>query len=163
MLRPTLSLPLFIQQSCRVLNYVDDSPAKIIDFTNNIQRFGMPTADRDWSLDKPVKEYDNENEDGTFKIRVCQSCFSTFETAPVCPYCGAVYETTPIEIENFKNIELKKIEEAKEERRQRYLSGVAEKVKEYKNAKECENWVELTQFVKQKGYRPRLRIVAIMH
>lgn len=115
---------------------------------------GMPTMDRQWSLDKPVKEYDNENNDGTFKIRVCQECFMTFETAPVCPYCGAVYETTPIEIENFKEIELKKIEEAKEERRQKYLSSVADKVKEYKNAKECSNWVELTQFVKQKRLSP---------
>lgn len=118
----------------------------------------MPTMDRQWSLDKPVKEYDNEDDTGKFIIRVCQNCFSTFERANVCPYCGAEYETTPIEIENFKNIELKKIEEAKEERRQRYLSSVADKVKEYKNAKECSNWVELTQFVKQKGYRPRLRI-----
>lgn len=114
--------------------------------------------DRQWSLDKPVKEYDNEDETGKFIIRVCQNCFSTFEKSDICPYCGAVYETTPIEIENFKNIELKKIEEAKEERRQRYLSSVADKVKEYKNARECSNWVELTQFVKQKGYRPRLRI-----
>lgn len=111
---------------------------------------GMPTMDRQWSLDKPVKEYDNEDETGKFIIRVCQNCFMTFETADVCPYCGVAYETTPIEIENFKNIELKKIEEAKEERRQKYLSSVAEKVKGYKGANECQNWVELTQFVKQK-------------
>lgn len=110
----------------------------------------MPTMDRRWSLNKPVKEYYNEDDKGNFIIRVCQNCFSTFEKSDICPYCGAVYETTPIEIENFKNIELKKIEEAKEERRQRYLSNVAEKVKGYKSAKECENWVELTQFVKQK-------------
>lgn len=154
MLRPTLSLPLFIQQACRVLNYVDDTPAKIIDFVNNVQRHGLPTMDREWSLSKPVKEYFNENDDGTFKIRVCQECFMTFETAPVCPYCGAVYETTPMEIENFKEIQLKKIEEEKEVKRQRYLNNIANKVKEYKSAKECQNWVELTQFVKEKGYRP---------
>ena len=110
--------------------------------------------DRQWSLDKPVKEYDNEDDKGNFLIRVCQNCFSTFERADICPYCGAEYETTPIEIENFKNIELKQIEEAKEERRQKYLSSVAEKVKEYKNARECSNWVELTQFVKQKRLSP---------
>lgn len=142
----------------RCLTPVEGKKAIIIDYVNNVQKHGFPTMQREWSLDKPVKEYDNENDDGTFKIRVCQNCFMTFETAAVCPYCGATYETTPIEIENFKNIELKKIEEAKEERRQKYLSSVADKVKEYKNAKECQNWVELTQFVKQKGYRPRLRI-----
>lgn len=142
----------------RCLTPVEGKKAIIIDYVNNVQRHGFPTMDRQWSLDKPVKEYDNENEDGTFKLRVCQNCFMTFETAPVCPYCGATYETTPIEIENFREIELKQIEEAKEERRQKYLSSVADKVKEYKNARECSNWVELTQFVKQKGYRPRLRI-----
>ena len=114
--------------------------------------------DRNWSLDKPVKEYYNEDDKGNFIIRVCQNCFMTFEAADICPYCGAVYETTPIEIENFKQIELKKIEEAKEERRQKYLNNIKEKVKEYKSAKECSNWVELTQFVKQKRLSPWLRI-----
>lgn len=93
--------------------------------------------DRQWSLDKPVKEYDNEDDTGKFIIRVCQNCFSTFEKADICPYCGAKYETTPIEIENFKQIELKKIEEEKEIKRQRYLSNIANKVKEYKNINEC--------------------------
>lgn len=142
----------------RALTPVEGKKATIIDYVNNIQRHGPLKMQRDWSLDKPVKEYDNEDDTGKFIIRVCQNCFSTFERANVCPYCGATYETTPIEIENFKEIELKKIEEAKEERRQKYLNSVADKVKEYKNARECSNWVELTQFVKQKGYRPRLRI-----
>ncbi len=137
----------------RCLTPVEGKKATIIDYVNNVQRHGFPTMQREWSLDKPIKEYYNENEDGTFKIRVCQECFMTFETAPVCPYCGATYETTPIEIENFKNIELKKIEEAKEERRQKYLSSIANKVKEYKNINECSNWVELVQFCKNKGYK----------
>lgn len=137
----------------RCLTPVEGKKAIIIDYVNNVQRHGFPTMDRQWSLDKPVKEYDNEDETGKFIIRVCQNCFSTFEKANVCPYCGAEYETTPIEIENFKNIELKKIEEAKEERRQRYLSSVADKVKEYKNINECSNWVELVQFCKNKGYK----------
>ena len=119
----------------------------------------MPTADREWSLDKPVKEYDNEDETGKFIIRVCQNCFSTFERADICPYCGAEYKTTPIEIENFKNIELKKIEEAKEERRQRYLSSIANKVKEYKSAKECENWVELVEWTKIKRLSPSVMLM----
>lgn len=143
----------------RCLTPVEGKKAIIIDYVNNVQRHGFPTMDRQWSLDKPVKEYDNEDETGKFIIRVCQNCFSTFEKANVCPYCGAVYETTPIEIENFKNIELKKIEEAKEERRQKYLSSVADKVKEYKNAKECQNWVELTQFVKQKRVPPSVMLM----
>lgn len=107
----------------------------------------------EWTLEGKVKEYYNEDDKGNFIIRVCQNCFSTFEKSDICPYCGAVYETTPIEIENFKNIELKKIEEAKEERRQKYLSNIKEKVKEYKSAKECTNWVELVKWCEYKGYK----------
>lgn len=138
----------------RCLTPVEGKKAIIIDYVNNVQRHGFPTMDRQWSLDKPIKEYDNEDDKGNFLIRVCQNCFSTFEKANVCPYCGATYETTPIEIENFKNIELKKIEEAKEERRQKYLSSVADKVKDYKGAKECQNWVELVEWTKLKRLSP---------
>lgn len=153
LLRPTLSLALYIQQSMRALTPAAGKKAIIIDYVNNIQRHGPPTMNREWSLDEPVKEYYNENEDGTFKVRVCQECFSTFETAPVCPYCGAIYETTPIEIQNFKEIELKKIEEEKEKRRQAYLNNIAERVKEYKDAKQCRNWVELVKWCEYKKYK----------
>lgn len=154
MLRPTCSLPLYIQQACRVLNPIEGKKAIIIDYVNNVQRHGLPTADRQWSLTKKVKEYSNENEDGTFKIRVCKECFSTFETAPVCPFCGAVYETDPVEIQNFREIELKKIEEAKEAKKLEYLTNVEEKVKDYKDFKDCKNFTELIQFAKIKGYKP---------
>lgn len=154
LLRPTQSVCLYIQQACRCLTPAKDKKAIIIDYVNNIQRHGIPTDERDWSLEQPVKEYINENEDGTFKLRVCQECFSVFETAPVCPYCGAAYETTPTEIQNFKEIELKKIEEEKARKRQVFLNNIAEKVKDYKSAYECKNWVELTQFCKNKGYKP---------
>lgn len=107
----------------------------------------------EWTLEGKVKEYYNEDDKGNFIIRVCQNCFMTFETAAVCPYCGATYETTPIEIENFREIELKQIEEAKEERRQKFLNSVANKVEKYKNINECSNWVELVQFCKNKGYK----------
>ena len=154
LLRPTLSLALYIQQSMRALTPVEGKKAIIIDYVNNVQRHGPPTMQRNWSLDKAVEEYYNENDDGTFKVRVCQECFSTFETAPICPYCGAVYETTPTEIQNFKEIELKKIEEEKEIKRQRYLNTIAEKVKDYKSAYECRNWVELVEWCKFKKYKP---------
>ena len=115
---------------------------------------GMPTADRDWSLDKPVKEYDNEADDGSFIIRVCKECFMTFETADTCPYCGAKYESTPIEIENFKNIELKRIEEEKEERRQKIMRKTAEKVKNYTKPEQCETFYELVEYGKMRNFKP---------
>ena len=105
-------------------------------------------------MEKKVKEYYNENEDGTLKIRICQECFSTFETAPVCPFCGAEYQTTPVELQNMKEIELKKIEEEAERRRQVYSNVVTERIKNYKSAKECRSWFELVKWVQYKGYKP---------
>lgn len=154
LLRPTLSLPLFIQQACRVLTPVEGKKAIIIDYVGNVFRHGMPTMNRDWSLKNKIKEYDNENEDGTLKIRVCQNCFSTFETAPICPYCGAEYETTSIEIQNFKEIELRKIEEEKENRRQQFMQRTAEKIANYKKPEECKTFYELVEYGKLKGYKP---------
>ena len=154
LLRPTLSLPLFIQQACRVLTPVEGKKAIIIDYVGNVFRHGMPTMDRDWSLKKKVKEYDNENDDGTLRIRVCKECFSTFEGGDVCPYCGAEYELTAIEIENIKEVQLKKVEEEKELKRQQYLSSVADKVQYYESVEQCTTWAELTEFAKMKNYKP---------
>lgn len=154
LLRPTLSLPLFIQQACRVLTPIEGKKAIIIDYVGNVFRHGMPTIDRDWSLKKKVKEYDNENDDGTLRIRVCKECFSTFEGGDVCPYCGAEYELTAIEIENIKEVQLKKVEEEKELKRQQYLSSVADKVQYYESVEQCTTWAELTEFAKMKNYKP---------
>lgn len=154
LLRPTLSLPLYIQQACRVLTPVEGKKAIIIDYVGNVFRHGLPTDERKWSLEGNVQPYYNENDDGTLKIRVCQNCFSTFKTAPVCPYCGATYETTAVEIQNMKEIELQKVEQEKARRRAIYANAIQEKVKEYKNPKECQNWFELVQYCKAKGYKP---------
>lgn len=154
LLRPTLSLPLFIQQACRVLTPVEGKKAIIIDYVGNIFRHGMPIMDRDWSLKKKVKEYDNENDDGTLRIRVCKECFSTFEGGDVCPYCGAEYELTAIEIENIKEVQLKKVEEERELKRQQYLSSVADRVQYYESVEQCTTWAELTEFAKMKNYKP---------
>lgn len=154
LLRPTQSLNLFIQSSTRCLRKNGDKKAIIIDYVNNIQKHGLPTMDRQWSLDKKVKEYDNENDDGTLRIRVCKECFSTFEGGDVCPYCGAEYELTAIEIENIKEVQLKKVEEERELKRQQYLSSVADKVQYYESVEQCTTWAELTEFAKMKNYKP---------
>lgn len=114
----------------------------------------MPTADRIWSLTEKTKDYINENDDGTLKIRVCQECFGTFKTAPICPYCGAEYKVTPIEIQNFKEIELRKIEEAKAARMQKYRETIQKKVKDFKGPKDAKNYMELLEWCKYKGYKP---------
>lgn len=154
LLRPTLSLPLYIQQSCRVLTPIEGKKAIIIDYVNNVQRHGLPTQEREWSLDTKVKEYCNENDDGTLRIRICQECFSTFEGGSTCPYCGAEYQVTDIEIQNFKEIELKKIKEEEQVRKDRYKNQIKDKVSGYGSPEYCENWYELVQYCEVNGYKP---------
>ena len=110
LLRPTCSLPLFIQQSCRVLTPTEGKKAVIIDFVNNVQRFGLPTDDHEWSLSEPVQKRRQFNEDGTLSIRQCEWCFKCFKTAPVCPYCGHEHTVKGRELKNVTDVKLRKIE-----------------------------------------------------
>lgn len=116
LLRPTMSLPLFIQQSCRVLTPNENKKAVIIDFVNNIQKHGLPTDNHEWSLSDTVKKRKQFNEDGTLSIRQCSECFRCFKTAPVCPYCGHKHEIKGRELKSVKDIEMKKIEAIERER-----------------------------------------------
>ena len=120
----------------------------------NVFEHGFPTMQHEWSLTSKVKDYYNEDDKGNFLIRVCQNCFSTFEKANVCPYCGAEYEVTPVEIQNYKEIELKQIEEEKEAKRQAIMKRTADKVSKYESPEECKTFYELVEFGKARGYRP---------
>ena len=50
MLRPTQSLSLYLQFAMRALNPREGKTAIIIDHVGNIDRHGLPNADREWSL-----------------------------------------------------------------------------------------------------------------
>jgi superfamily II DNA or RNA helicase len=113
LLRPTCSLPLFIQQSCRVLTPFEGKKAVIIDYVNNVQKHGLPTDDHEWSLGEQVKKRKQYNDDGTLRIRQCSECFKCFKTAPKCPWCGKEYEVKGRELKQIQDVELKKIEELK--------------------------------------------------
>ena len=115
LLRPTCSLPLFIQQACRVLTPVEGKKAVIIDFVNNVQKHGLPTEAHHWSLTQTVERRKEFNEDGTLSIRQCEKCFKCFKTAPVCPYCGYTYKIKGRELKAVNDVELKKIEAAQKE------------------------------------------------
>ena len=134
----------------RALTPAKGKKAIILDCVNNIQKHGPLTMDRDWSLTKPVPTYYNEDDKGNFLIRVCQNCFSTFEKANVCPYCGAEYQTTQVEIQNYKEIELKQIEEEKEAKRQAIMKRTADKVSKYESPEECKNFYELVEYGKAR-------------
>ena len=110
LLRPTMSLALYIQQSMRCMRYMPNKTAIIIDCVGNYTRNPLPDADIDWSLDKPVK-HKRYNESGNFTIRTCPNCFSVFKTADKCPYCNSEYPLHEREIKKKEEIELTRITE----------------------------------------------------
>ena len=146
LLRPTCSLPLFIQQACRVLTPVQGKKAVVIDFVNNVQKHGMPTDTHNWSLTQPVEKRKQFNSDGTLNIRQCENCFRCFQ-GNKCPYCGAEHIPKGRELKQIQEIELKKIEaEQKEE---------AEKQRKEARREQgnCKTYQELYDLAKKRGYK----------
>lgn len=148
LLRPTMSLPLFIQQACRVLTPVEGKRAVIIDYVNNVQRHGLPTDNHEWSLSKSVEKRKQHNDDGTLSIRQCSECFRCFKTANKCPYCGYEYEVKGRELKAVKEVELKKIEaiEKAEQEKQKKLARM--------EVGQCRTIADLQKIAKERGYAP---------
>jgi superfamily II DNA or RNA helicase len=147
LLRPTMSLPLFIQQSCRVLTPVQGKKAVIIDFVNNVQKHGMPTDTHNWSLTRSVEKRKAFNEDGTLNIRQCENCFKCFKTAPKCPYCGYEYKVKGRELKAIQDVELKKIETVQKEEQEQQKKEARMEVGQ------CRTIAELQQIAKVRGYK----------
>ena len=148
LLRPTCSLPLFIQQACRVLTPVPGKKAVIIDFVNNVQKHGMPTEAHNWSLTQSVEKRKQFNDDGTLNIRQCENCFRCFKTAPICPYCGHQYKVKGRELKSVKDVELKLVEAIeKEEQEQQKKSARME-------VGACRTMADLWKIQRERGYAP---------
>ena len=147
LLRPTMSLPLFIQQACRVLTPVEGKKAVIIDYVNNVQRHGLPTENHEWSLTETVKKRKQHNDDGTLSIRQCENCFRCFKTANKCPYCGFEYQVKGRELKAIQEVELKRIEAVEKEEQ--------EKQKRYARMEvgQCRTIEDLQKIAKARGYK----------
>jgi superfamily II DNA or RNA helicase len=147
LLRPTMSLPLFIQQACRVLTPVEGKKAVIIDYVNNVQRHGLPTDDHEWSLTETVKKRQQHNDDGTLSIRQCENCFRCFKTANKCPYCGYEYQVKGRELKAVKDVELKQIQAVEKEEQEKKKK--ADRMEQGK----CKTYQELYELAKKRGYK----------
>lgn len=103
MLRPTVSLGMYIQQVGRALRL--DGPEKkraiVLDHVGNVLRHGMPDEAREWSLDGLVKEKKRKKGEAAPPARVneCTECFAVHAPAPVCIRCGHVYPVPEVEPE----------------------------------------------------------------
>lgn len=147
LLRPTVSITIFIQSAMRCMRYKEGKTAKIIDCVMNYAKLGMPDDDREWSLDKPSKRHREYNEDGTLSIRQCSECFRCFKTAPKCPWCGKEYEIKGRELKQIQDVELKKIEAIQREEEEKQRKDAR---REQGMAKSYEELVKLAQ---KRGYK----------
>ena len=106
LLRPTMSVTLFLQSVGRVVRpvYEPGMPlvtdeqrlwaiangpkpyAIVLDHVGNCYRHGLPTADREWSLEGRQKRA--RPSEVVESIRQCPHCYAVFSPAPVCPECG---------------------------------------------------------------------------
>lgn len=93
MVRPTMSLALYMQFSMRCLNPRPGKVATIIDQVGNWERFGLPNTDRDWkalakSKTSPTKALKRDG----IQVIQCPDCFGVVEKNEVednaCPLCG---------------------------------------------------------------------------
>lgn len=143
LLRPTQSEGLFLQQCGRVLRpYEGKEFAVILDHAGNTHKHGIPTLDREWSLEHGIAP---KTRDGPAAepVSQCGVCFALFRPAPVCPECGAVM-AKPQQIEQVdEDLVEVDVEAAKRNRRA-----------EQSNAGSLEDLIALG---KSRGYRNATR------
>lgn len=135
LLRPTKSLTLYIQQSMRPMRYQPGKRAVILDHVGNYARFGLPDADRVWTLDPRH----TKKQDKAPPVRQCPKCFATFEPADACPVCGYVFPRR---------------ERTMEELRQAKLARIEGFVLHYDSPAQCRDYAELRAYGKRRGYKP---------
>lgn len=142
LLRPTKSLTLYIQQSMRCMRYKEGKRAVILDCVGNYARFGLPDADRVWTLEgrkKDKKEHSCEDE---VKVVQCPECFYAFEPPKfgkrVCPSCGYIFPTERRGIDHEEDAELEKI------------TGFT---LDFSSPDDCRSYSELLKYAKKMGYK----------
>lgn len=141
LLRPTKSLTLYIQQSMRCMRYKSGKSAVIIDHVGNYARFGMPDADREWTLEsKPKKS--RQQAEKEVKVLQCPECFYTFQPeddVKICPACGYEFPKKERTLEIEDKTELKEI--------------VGFTLKYDDSPSQCRNYNDLISYAKKRGYK----------
>lgn len=144
MLRPTKSLGLYIQQSMRSMRYKEGKTAIIIDHVGNVSRFGLPSMEREWTLES--KKGANTTEISKTAVRQCPECFATLPHNYLICECGYEFKAEEKEVEVLENEELIEVKEEN-------LISINTKGLEFDNPSECKNMTELSQFAKARNYK----------
>ncbi|WP_462394645.1 DEAD/DEAH box helicase family protein [Lentilactobacillus parabuchneri] len=153
MLRPTQSLSLYLQFAMRSMNPRKGKTAIIIDHVGNVERFGLPTDHRTWTLQGSKKHKTNSTTAVVSSVTVCEHCFATFyRKGDTCPFCGAQL-TKDEEIEVVEDAKLERVDtKVKQMAKQMMESNVAMNVADKKPA-ELTSMAELQAYAKLHKYK----------
>ena len=154
MLRPTQSLSLYLQFAMRSMNPREGKTATIIDHVGNVERFGLPTDDREWTLEGREKGKSSSSGATIKSVTVCQTCFASFyRTGGTCPYCGAALgEEKKLEV--VDDAELKKVTRSRLAIVKQLEQSAATQNIAGKRPSELKSFKEIQAYAKLKGYRP---------
>lgn len=155
MLRPTQSLSLYLQFAMRSMNPREGKRAIIIDHVNNVERFGLPTTDRDWTLASRDKHSKSSNGQPIKSVSVCPECFATFyRKGDNCPFCGAALGEEKI-IETDETVKLKKVEANKRlALAKKIAENNAESAVADKSPGELKTYAEIKAYAKLHNFKP---------
>lgn len=106
--RPTESLVFNIQSTMRCMRYLPNKVGIIIDHAGNYKHFGLPDAQREWTLEDRKKQgkKNSDNQDAPI-VKTCDQCFAVINAnCKICPFCGAEVEVEQMQIEIDKEAKL---------------------------------------------------------
>ena len=116
--------------------------AIIIDYVGNVNRFGLPDDDREWSLEAKKKKTRGTPE---VKVYECPQCGRVFaERFDVCPGCGFTVERKESEIINDTSVQLEEITQ----------SPAGFKMQKFKPLEKCRTMKDFQDYAKGHGYKP---------
>lgn len=150
LLRPTMSLSLYIQQSMRALRYKHGKKAIIYDLVGNVFRHGMPTNKFEWTLNGKIKT-ENPSGEPDILVRTCKKCLLAYSgLKSICPYCGFDNKKTKKQIEEERQVQLEKIQRM-------------EKFNKKLEQGKARNLQQLIELGKKRGYKnPRYWALQIL-
>lgn len=83
--RPTLSITVYLQGVGRIMRPWEGMNAVVLDHAGNVDRFGLPQADREWSIDPPERR---KKASGPAPVKRCECGAEVALGTRVCPECG---------------------------------------------------------------------------
>jgi superfamily II DNA or RNA helicase len=97
LLRPTQSLTVYLQSVGRGLRMHPGKPdCMILDHAGNVQRHGLPTEPREWSLDAAPKKASSKKSE--VSVKSCPKCFAVVASMATHCGCGHVFEAKKREL-----------------------------------------------------------------